>query len=38
MNKAVLKAGNALVYVNRKPANLPKGVVVVVQTPSSPES
>jgi inositol transport system substrate-binding protein len=27
MNKAVLKAGKALVYVNRKPANLPKGVV-----------
>jgi inositol transport system substrate-binding protein len=27
MTKAVLKAGKALVYVNRKPANLPKGVV-----------
>jgi len=27
VTKAVLKAGKPLVYVNRKPANLPKGVV-----------
>jgi inositol transport system substrate-binding protein len=27
MTKAVVKAGKPLVYVNRKPANLPKGVV-----------
>ena len=27
MTKAVVKAGEPLVYVNRKPANLPKGVV-----------
>jgi inositol transport system substrate-binding protein len=27
VTKAVLKAGKVLVYVNRKPANLPKGVV-----------
>jgi inositol transport system substrate-binding protein len=27
MTKAVLKAGKALVYVNRKPANVPKGVL-----------
>ena len=27
MTKAVFKAGKPLVYVNRKPANLPKGVV-----------
>ena len=29
VTKAVLKAGKPLVYVNRKPANLPKGVVYV---------
>ena len=27
MTKAVVKAGKPLVYVNRKPSNLPKGVV-----------
>jgi inositol transport system substrate-binding protein len=27
MTKAVIKFGKPLVYVNRKPANLPKGVV-----------
>src|SRR6202043_685752 len=29
MTKAIVKAGKPLVYVNRKPANLPKGVVYV---------
>jgi inositol transport system substrate-binding protein len=29
MTKAVVKAGKPLVYVNRKPSNLPKGVVYV---------
>jgi hypothetical protein len=27
VTKAVVKAGKPLVYVNRKPTNLPKGVV-----------
>ena len=29
MTKAIVKAGKPLVYVNRKPSNLPKGVVYV---------
>jgi inositol transport system substrate-binding protein len=29
LTKAVLKAGKPLVYVNRKPANLPKGIIYV---------
>jgi inositol transport system substrate-binding protein len=29
ITKAVLKAGKPLVYVNRKPANLPKGIIYV---------
>jgi inositol transport system substrate-binding protein len=38
VTKAVLKAGKVLVYVNRKPENLPKGVVYCGSKPVKPGS
>ena len=38
MTKAVTKAGKALVYVNRQPANLPKGISILVPSLLKPGS
>jgi inositol transport system substrate-binding protein len=38
VTKAVVKAGKPLVYVNRKPENLPRVLLTVAPSPLKPES